>query len=141
MKRIPQIKSVMTPFPYSIDIDMSLDDAVKMMHAQHIRHLPVSRTGQLVGIVSERHIRLAVESGHEKNTMRVRDVCVFDSYTVELSERLDNVLLRMAEEHIGSALIVKQGKLVGIFTITDACRCFAEYLQAQFPDGGGNEAA
>jgi hypothetical protein len=47
----------------------------------------------------------------------------------------------MAEYHIGSALILKQGKLVGIFTATDACRCFGEYLRALFPDDTGNDAA
>jgi hypothetical protein len=35
---------------------------------------------------------------------------------------------------------VRRGKLVGIFTVTDACRLFADWLRARFPHGG-DEAA
>jgi CBS domain-containing protein len=35
----------------------------------------------------------------------------------------------MAEHHIGSAIITKNDKLVGIFTVTDACRALAEILE------------
>jgi CBS domain-containing protein len=34
----------------------------------------------------------------------------------------------MAEHHIGSAIVTKNDKLVGIFTVTDACRALAEVL-------------
>jgi len=34
----------------------------------------------------------------------------------------------MAENHIGSAIVTKNDKLVGIFTVTDACRALAEVL-------------
>ena len=144
MKRMPAMMSVMTPFPYSIDIDAPLAEARKMMVAHDIRHLPVSVAGRLGGLVSDRDISLVTEPSGGKGGlegMRVRDVCALPGYTVELSERLDRVLLHMAEHHIGSALILKQGKLVGIFTATDVCRCFGEYLQALFPDETGNDAA
>ena len=37
--------------------------------------------------------------------------------------------------HIGSALVTKHGKLVGIFTVTDVCRVFAEFLKSlRLPD-------
>jgi CBS domain-containing protein len=144
MKRMPAMMSVMTPFPYSIDIDAPLTEARKMMAVHDIRHLPVSVAGRFGGLVSDRDISLVTEPSGGKRAlegMRVRDVCVLPGYTVELSERLDRVLLHMAEYHIGSALILKQGKLVGIFTATDACRCFGEYLRALFPDDTGNDAA
>ena len=44
-------------------------------------------------------------------------------------------------EHIGSALVVKGGKLAGIFTMTDACRSFGEFLRSIFPDTGKDSAA
>jgi CBS domain-containing protein len=34
----------------------------------------------------------------------------------------------MADNRIGSAIVTKDGKLVGIFTVTDACRALAEVL-------------
>jgi hypothetical protein len=37
----------------------------------------------------------------------------------------------MAERRIGSAIVAKNGKLVGIFTVTDACRALAEVLEGK----------
>jgi hypothetical protein len=64
-----------------------------------------------------------------------------DAYAVDCAERLDNVLLDMAERQIGSALIEKNGKLVGIFTMTDACRCFGELLRARLPSEADDDVA
>jgi CBS domain-containing protein len=71
----------------------------------------------------------------------VRDICVRETYIVELAEPLDRVLLHMARHHIGSALVVKDRRLAGIFTITDACRAFGELLRTLFPSGGDDQVA
>jgi CBS domain-containing protein len=71
----------------------------------------------------------------------VGEVCVRHAYVVEDAERLDRVLLRMAADRIGSALVTRRGKLVGIFTVSDACRLFASWLRGRFPDPDGDEAA
>ena len=143
MKHLPLIKSVMTPFPYSIDIDAWIRDAQTMMAEHDIRHLPVKDNGRIVSVISDRDIRLRTQPGFERaaESLRVRDVCVPETYIVELTERLDSVLLHMARHHIGSALVVKNGKLAGIFTTTDACRCYGEYLRSLFPTGNGHDAA
>jgi hypothetical protein len=47
----------------------------------------------------------------------------------------------MARRHIGSAIVMRRGKLAGIFTAVDACRILSEYLDALFPSSGGNAAA
>jgi hypothetical protein len=47
----------------------------------------------------------------------------------------------MAKRRLGAALVVKDGRLAGIFTLTDACQCFAESLRERFPPAGGDEAA
>ena len=73
--------------------------------------------------------------------LKVKDACVNQAYTVDLAERLDNVLLYMAEHHIESALVTKKGRLAGLFTVTDACRHFGIWLRAQFAPRGGNEVA
>jgi CBS domain-containing protein len=45
----------------------------------------------------------------------------------------------MAERRIGSAIVVKGDKLVGIFTVTDACRALADVLK--IPDSESDDAA
>jgi len=134
----------MTPFPYSIDIDKTVLEARQFMGEQDIRHLPVTEQGALVGITSERDIRLVLGADFDhppEKQVKVRDIYQDDAYIVDLSKPLDNVLVHMAAHHIGSAIVTRCGKLAGVFTVTDACRHFGEYLRDQFPSGGGDEAA
>jgi CBS domain-containing protein len=76
-----------------------------------------------------------------ESELTVRDVYIADPYIVDLNEPLDHVLLTMAQKHIGSVLVTKNGKLAGLFTTTDACRCFGEFLREKFSPRGDDEAA
>ena len=134
MERIPPIKAVMTLFPHSVGIDDSIETARRAMSAQQIRHLAVTEERRLVGVISAREIELAT------GARVVRDAHRAGAYVVELTEPLDRVLLAMAKSHLGSALVVKRGKLVGIFTTSDACRIFGECLRNLFPNND-DEAA
>ena len=140
MKAIPPIKAVMTPFPYWIEIDAPVASAREMMTRQAIRHLPVMERGRLVSVLTEKDVARPQQSSDSKWRL-VRDVCEIEAYVVGLSEPLDRVLLHMAQNHVGSALVVKDGKLAGIFTVTDACRSYGNLLRSLFPAGGDDEAA
>lgn len=142
-ERIPSIKAVMTPFPWHVHLDDRLGHAREMMREHGIRHLPVTDDGELVGIVTDRDIGLvenATRERVEREALRVRDACVPDAYVVELSAPLDGVLREMAERHIDSALVVKRGRLAGIFTSTDVCRHFEQFLRMFF-DRGSDDVA
>lgn len=142
--RLPQIVAFMTPFPYSIDIDAPLAEAHAFLRDRHIRHLPVTEEGELAGILTDRDINLALgpdlDSPPEQE-LSVRDVYQPDCYIVEAGALLADVAAAMAERHIGSALVTRGGKLVGIFTATDACRALARVLNDLHPDPGPDESA
>jgi CBS domain-containing protein len=136
MKRTPQIVAFMTPFPYSIDIDAPLSDARAFMQRHRIRHLPVTAQRTIVGIVTDRDIKLMLGPDFAyppERELKVRDVCVEDPYIVPASTPVAVVAETMAKRHIGSALITKRDALVGIFTSTDACRTLAQLLGPQEP--------
>jgi acetoin utilization protein AcuB len=140
---MPSIKAVMTPFPWKVRLDDPLSQATAVMRERNIRHLPVTDGDQLVGIITERDIRLvenAVRDSRKSATLKVRDACVIDAYVVDLSVPLDRVLAEMAERHIGSALVLKRGKLVGIFTSSDVCHHFGRFLAQLFASGGDDAA-
>lgn len=135
MKHQPSLANSMTPFPYSVDIEAPVEEAVRFMREHKIRHLPVTERGKLAGVVSDRDIKLMLGPDFaypDARELKIRDVFVADSYTVELATPLAAVLAHMAEHRLGSTLVTRHGKLVGVFTTTDACRAFAEHL-------GGNE--
>ena len=141
---IPTISAVMTPFPWVVEIGAPLARAKEMMKHHDIRHLPVTEHGRLVGIITDRDIHVIegeVVSQIRRSVLRVKDVVILDAYVVETSARLDEVLLQMAKRHIGSALVAKDGKIAGIFTATDACRQFGQFLRKMFPKGKSDEVA
>lgn len=135
----------MTSFPFWIGVDAPLDHAQSLMEEKNIRHLPVKESGHIVGILSHRDMRAAILAGKKGSgpdqSLTVGDVCVRKPYIVDLNEPLDNVLMAMAREHIGSILVTKDGRLAGLFTTNDAIRVFGEYLREKYRPNGGNDAA
>ena len=144
MKKIPTIKTVMTAFPYSVQPGASLHQAIEFMRTHNIRHLPVADHDKLLGLVSDRDIKLVLGPDFaypDPDKLTVGDIMRSDTYIIDLEERLDNVLAHMAEHHIGSAVITRHGKLAGMFTTSDACRGFAEHLREPFRRSDGGDAA
>jgi len=144
MKKMPGLKTAMTPFPYSVCLDASFDEASELMGHHNVRHLPVTKGRQVVGVITDRdmtstmHVRsLSSDTG----SLNVSDLYMADPYIVSVDEPLDNVLLTMAKRHIGSAIVTKAGKLVGMFTSVDACRSYGEYLREHFPQPTNDEVA
>jgi len=142
--RAPQILAFMTPFPYSIDIGAPLAEAHAFLRQQQIRHLPVTSNGALAGILTDRDIKLALGpdlGSPPERELKVSDVYQPETYVVDAGERLEDVAQTMADRHVGSALVTRGGKLVGIFTTTDACRALARVLRDQHPDPGPDQVA
>ncbi len=142
LDRIPPVTAVMTPFPWHVELDSPLAEALDMMRRNDIHHLPVMEGGEIVGVVHGRAAgalgRARADSGPDP--LRVRDACSRDVYVVDLAAPLDRVLIEMARRHVDAAVVVKKGRLAGILTATDACRCFGEWLGATFARGGGDAA-
>ena len=129
MKEKLSIQSVMTIFPHSIGVEQSLAIAKQMMQEHNIRHLPVQKAGELVGVISHRdiHFALAVDK-KDASEVKVNDAFTHEPYCVTLTTPVDHVARRMAQEGHGCALVLENEKLVGIFTTIDACRALAEVL-------------
>jgi acetoin utilization protein AcuB len=130
------ILAFMTPFPYSIDIEAPLAEAHAFLRARQIRHLPVTEEGELAGVLTDRDIKLALGpdlGSPPERELKVRDVYQPEPCVVEDVAPLDEVAEMMAERHVGSTLVTRQGKLVGIFTTTDACRALARILKESRP--------
>ncbi len=138
----PNLKTAMTPFPFSVDMNTTLGQAGKLMAEHSVHHLPVTEDHKVVGVLTDRDLETAAQrsAGHPLD-LPVGDVCVADPYVVDLEEPIDTVLLEMADRHIDAAIVMRNGRLAGVFTWTDACRAFGDYMRAAFPRPDGGDAA
>lgn len=135
-KSEPRIQKYMTPAPYSIEASQVVDEAESMMSKHGIRHLPVMNNGELFGILSDRDIKMAMSFVDANSKLvKVADICKEKPFCVDPEALLHEVLDEMAEHHYGSALVVQNHKLVGIFTTVDACIGFSKVLQQRFHEG------
>jgi acetoin utilization protein AcuB len=143
-ERMPTLGVAMTPFPHAVGPDASVLEVERLMEEHRIRHIPVQEHGRVLGIVSERDLHHLVHAAlpkSDKGKLRVRHLLLPDPYAVEMSAPLDEVVAEMAARHIGSAIVLRHGRLVGVFTAVDACRLLAEFLRDRFRPGEPEGAA
>ena len=137
----PSLSTVMTPFPYAVSLDAPIEEAKDLIAEHDIHHLPVTEKHEIVGIVTSRDLASAGSGKRRRRELRVVHICVKDVYVVDRRAPLENVVSTMAERRIGSAIVTRQGRLAGVFTWVDACRCLSMLLHATQRPVGGDDAA
>jgi acetoin utilization protein AcuB len=116
----------MTSSPHSVGQDQPLAVAHAIMRKHRVRHLPVLDRGTLVGVVSQRDLYfLEAMDGVEQQLDTVDEGMSRNVYCVEPSTPLRQVVAEMAEHKYGCAIVLKDEKLAGIFTTTDALALLA----------------
>jgi CBS domain-containing protein len=133
------IGEVMTPYPYSVEASEKIEVANKMMAEHEIRHLPVVRESKPVSILTSRDVQLVLKNvlsrGGSTEGMIVAQICPLQAFMISTDELLIRVVREMHTKHIGSAIVTEEGRLAGIFTVTDACRVLGDLL-VQLPAPG-----
>ncbi|MCA9622180.1 MAG: CBS domain-containing protein [Myxococcales bacterium] len=131
----------MTPFPYAIEATAPLAKAREMMEAHDFHHLPVTDGDRLVGVVTQRDLLSAQASAQDVDHMKVADLDLSEAYVVSLHTPLNEVVHHMASTGLGATLVTRQGKLVGIVTVTDLARLLAQLLDEHYGSPEGPEIA
>jgi len=119
-----------------VSADERLSTVEDIMTLGGVRHMPVVRGGELVGVVSERDLlraSLSSLSGFASEQRRaflqaveIRRVMSSPAITVGPDEPVAVAARILAENKIGCLPVVDaNGKLVGLVTETDVLRCFA----------------
>lgn len=135
-RRIPQMKDVMTPFPHFIDVSESVTAAREVMLQHGVRHLPLKSGGELSGVVAARDLEVAAilaKSPGLSGEPSLRDLCDEKAYVVDLHARLDEVMAEMATRRVASVLVIRDGRLAGILTVSDVCRLYGQLLSELSP--------
>ncbi len=132
MKQMPKIEKVMTMMPHTIGRELDMKTAIDMMREHRIRHLPVLDGGKLVGVITDRDIKVA-SSFEGSDELKVEDVMMPDPYCVNHDAALDTVVEEMAEHKYGCVVVRQENKkIVGIFTAVDALRTMSDLLRQSF---------
>jgi len=131
-----RISKYMTPKPHTIGEDIPLATAQTMMTRYGFRHLPVLYSGKLVGVVSDRDLKLALSMG-DMREVTVDEIMTEEPYAVSSDAEIGEVLRQMADRKVGCAIVTDlDGRVIGLFTATDALSLFATHLAS-----GGRNAA
>lgn len=125
------VEEFTTPNPVTADEDTGIEELGQLMREHGIRHLPITRGEQVVGVVSQRD--LAVLAGLDlgrQSLVSAGDLMSPEPVTVRASDPLDQVAYRMSDLKIGSVIVLEEdGSLYGIFTATDALNALIEVMR------------
>lgn len=128
----PTVGQYVGPHVHCIPPTESLRTARDLMQAHGIRHLPVVRGGQLVGLLSLSDLYVLESSlGVDPEASRVADAVQGEVYAVGPEAPLGEVARAMTEKRIGAAVVVEHEKVIGLFTATDAVRALADTLEGR----------
>ncbi len=116
------IREVMNKDVITISPDTKLSDAYELMNKKNTRHLPVVDIDKLVGVATDRDLRLATSRLAKKFFDPDTPVKEIMSQPVQFAHPADPIEIAtqiMREFKIGCMPVVENSKLVGIVTITD----------------------
>ena len=129
------IDKYMSPTPHTIGKKQSIEKAHEIMRQHGVRHLPVLDGGKLVGLVSDRDLKL-IETikGVDPTEVSVEEAMTQEPFAVSPLAKLDETVREMARKKYGSVLVVDGERVVGIFTAIDAMHALAWVLDLMHDD-------
>jgi len=132
----------MTQPPITIRKDVGVGDALRIMHDNEIRRLPVvDGKGRLIGIVSEKDLLHASPSPvtslsvweihYLLSKLTVSEIMSSPVITVGEHAPLEEAARIMVDNRIGGIPVMRGENLVGMITETDVFKVFLEMLGAR----------
>jgi acetoin utilization protein AcuB len=116
--------------------DMALADVQRLMHDNHIRHVPVVSGEQLVGIITDRDVREASPSpattltrgeiAYQMATTPIKQCMTKDVVWIGPDIDMVQATRLLLQRQCGCLPVVDNGTLVGIITELDCLRAFLD---------------
>ena len=134
------VEDLMTVIPNTVTPQTTLRQGIDVMKTQSCRQLPVLENGRLVGIITDRDVRLVMNSPLVLHG-RWQDEEILDHVTAESCMTPDPMTVTpdtpayhaanmLSIYKFGALPVVDNSELVGIITVTD----FLNYFALQQPD-------
>lgn len=129
------VEEYTTPNPITATEGATIDELKSLMKEHGIRHLPIVDGEQVVGVISERDLKVVEGLDFkEKSLVRAADIMARDPVIVSSDANLDEVAFEMSKRKIGSVIVNEGASLLGIFTLTDALNALIEIARESRPD-------
>lgn len=132
------VQDVMQHPVQTIAPDATLSAAYRLMQERAIRHLPVVEEGHLVGIVTDRDLRLATSALHPHPfppDAQIHSVMQRHVITATPLDPVEEAARLMRMRRIGCLPVLDGGELVGIVTVTDLLEALLRMSGADRPSG------
>jgi acetoin utilization protein AcuB len=132
-----KVADLMAPDPETVTPETLLRDVIQLMKVEGCRQLPVlDRHERLVGIISDRDVRLAMNSPivlHERwqdellvETVTAESCMTPDPMTVSPDMPATRAAVILSTFKFGALPVIEQNRLVGIISVTDFLNWFAD---------------
>lgn len=136
------VRSRMAQRLITVAPDTPIADALALSRKHRIRHLPVVQGERIVGLVTDRDIRLAIPpmwaDEHEElqaalRTRTVQEVMTRELITAHPDMPIEEAGKLLYKHKIGSLPVVTGDALVGILTESDVLRAFVDLFGVNQP--------
>lgn len=134
-----QVSKLMSRDLVTVAPEDSVEQAVKLLQRRGIRHLLVLKKKRLVGVISDRDVKRALDPEKTKKKLMnvgglyfllepilVEEIMTADPLAVAPDTPVQEAARIMVREKFGALPVVQNGKPVGIVTETDLLRYFAD---------------
>lgn len=130
---MPKVRDIMTPDPYCVRPEDTVDQAAQLMKENHVGPVPViDHEKRLVGIVTDRDlaIKVVAEDRLPRNT-KIADVMTREPYSCGPNDDVEQIIQTMEEHQVRRVPIVDEGRhVLGIVAQADVATKLAHETTA-----------
>lgn len=111
-----QVKHCMTYDPYTVGPTADVKDTFNLLKTHHIHQVPVVEDGMVIGIVTDRDLRLGIY----RDDITVRDIMTPHPVTIFEDVKIEVAAQIILNRHFNAIPVVNaEGRLTGIITTHD----------------------
>lgn len=121
-----KIEDIMTPDPLTLEPTATVGDAYTIMRERGFRHVPISESGLLLGLISMTDIGHLGARVPEVMARPLHEVMTKKLITIKPDQTVEKAAVMMASNKINCLPVVDGGTLIGIVTTYDLLDALAK---------------
>ena len=112
---------------WTVDAEEPVLEAIQLMSDRHVGALPVTRGGELVGVISERdYARKVILLGRSSAETPVWQIMSSPVVTVTPDQDVRECMQLMTQQRIRHLPVMQDGRMIGVISIGDLVRVVIE---------------